>query len=213
MRTLLLIMNPRAIPSAIQSLSELKIDKAWMSYYTEAELETVIPSIINVTNYDRYTIISDDVIATQTALDEVLRLHDNFPNRVACGWTNLDAQYDLSTYHPKNLKYGLPHDNRYNFETMETARNMPDIATTRFHGMIFTTMNRELWKRYPFKTYNGCASDLHQCQRLQEDNTTIYTGRNTFVYHLKERRNQLDEAPEKQLLVGLEQPNIKYQTN
>jgi hypothetical protein len=201
--TLLIILNPRAIPECIDALRDLRgVNKAWCSYYTELELEHVIPRIIESTYYERYMILSDDTIPTQHALDTVLGLHDAHPDAVACGWVNLDSISGLATYNPAPLKASAPVVDAYSFTTLDEARSMPHGARTWFHGFVLSTMSRELALRYPFGSYHGCASDLHQCNRLQADDVPIYTSADAEVFHVKERANTLDQAYEKRLLIG-----------
>lgn len=202
MSTLLIIMNPRLIPDCIEALDALDVDKVWATCFTETELESVIPGIIESTNYSRYSIISDDTIPTQAAFDTVLDIHNDHPNSVACGWVNIDSVSNLSTYHPQQLAGSMPSIDAYRFETIDTARRMNGIQRTYFHAMVFATMNKELWQRYPFKSFQGHASDLHQCVRLQRDNIPIFTSRECYVHHVKEVRDRLDTAPEKRLLLG-----------
>lgn len=203
MKTLLLIMNPRAIPECIDALRELRIDKAWMSYYTEAELERVVPHIVASTNYDRFVFISDDATPTQAALDRVLSIHDEHPDAVACGWVNLDSISDRSTYNPQPLDLDqIGTMDAYNLASIQEARTMSGIQRTYFHGMCLATMNRQLLERYPFATYSGHASDLHQCARLQADDVPIYTAADTGFHHVKEISQTLDRAHEKRLLIG-----------
>lgn len=202
-RTLLIVMNPRAIPECIDAIRELRgVDKAWCSYYTELDLELIVPRVIKHTHYERYMILSDDTIPTQHALDTVLALHDEHPDAVACGWVNVDSISGLSTYNPEPLKANAPVIDAYSFATLDDARRMPHGARTWFHGFVLSTMSRELALKYPFKSYNGCASDLHQCYRLQQDNIPIYTSADAEVFHVKERANVLDKAHEKRLLIG-----------
>lgn len=201
--TLLIIMNPRAIPECIDALRNLRgIDKAWCSYYTETDLEHIIPAIIQRTTYDRYTIISDDTTPTQSALDAILKLHDRWPNAVTTGWCNLDAVSNKATYNPTPLRGSAPSPDAYTFTTIDKARRMQTPARTYFHGFVLATMNRELALRYPFQTFNGCASDLHQCYRLQADGVPILTTPDGEVHHVKEVANLLDTAPHKRLLIN-----------
>lgn len=201
--TLLIILNPRAIPDCIDALRNLRgIDKAWCSYYTELDLELVIPAIIERTNYARYSIISDDTIPTQGALDAILDLHDQHPNAVATGWCNIDSISGQATYNPYPLRGSGPVVDAYSFTSIDEARKLDQPAHTYFHGFVLATMNRDLAMRYPFQTYNGCASDLHQCHRLQADNIAIYTSAACEVFHVKERANVLDQAYEKRLLIN-----------
>lgn len=202
--TLLLILNPRAIPECIDALRNLRgVDKAWLSYYTETDLETVLPRLIDAYPYQRYSIISDDTTPTQEALDAILDLHDEHPNAVATGWCNLDSVSDRATYNPLPLRTSTgPSAHTYSFTSITTARELTTPARTYFHGYVLTTMTRELWLRYPFQSYNGCASDLHQCVRLQDDGVPIYTTAAGEVHHVKEIANQLDTAHHKRLLIN-----------
>lgn len=212
--TLLIILNPRAIPECIDALRELRgVDKAWCSYYTEIDLELVLPSLVANTNYQRYSIISDDTTPTQDALDNVLRIHTEHQHGLACGWVNIDAISNASTYHPTPLNTGAGVTNQaYTFATIDEAHAMPGTQRTYFHGMVFSTMTRDLALRYPFQSYNGCASDLHHCTRLQNDDVPIYTAANTFVHHVKEQRNRLDTAHHKRLLIGERARRVTIET-
>lgn len=208
--TLLIIMNPREIPECIAALTSLNIPKVWASYYTEVQLETVVDTIIKQTNYYRYTIISDDTTPTQDALDTVLDIHDQHPDAVACGWVNIDATCGLSTYHPTPLAGTGPSRDAYRFATLDEAHNIKNTQRTYFHAQTFATMRRYQWLTYPFGSYNGCASDLHQCVRLQLDDVPIYTSADAYVHHVKEIRDQLDTAPEKRLLIGEREPKLTW---
>ena len=67
-----MVLQPRAIPEAIESLNTLDIEKVWFRGYTEMELETVLNDFIKDTDYDYYWIIADDVVVDNKPL-EVLR--------------------------------------------------------------------------------------------------------------------------------------------
>lgn len=202
--TLLIILNPRAIAECIDALRDLRgVDKAWCSYYTETDLEAVLPRLIDELAYRRYMILSDDTIPTQNALDQVLDLADEYPDAVATGWCNLDSVSDRATYNPLPLRNESgPTLDAYSFASIEQARSLTEPARTYFHGYVLTTMSREIWQRYPFQSYNGHASDYHQCLRLQADGVPIYTIGAAEVFHVKETANRLDVAYDKRLLIG-----------
>jgi hypothetical protein len=203
--TLLIIMNPRYIPKCMAALRSLRgVDKAWCSYFTELQLEQVIPNLIAGTDYDRYMVISDDVVPTQEALDKILELHDQHPTDAACGWVNVDAVSGMSTINPTPLTECLPAAGTYDLMPLEEAEALPlEPLRTYFHGMVFITMTRERWLEFPFQTYRGFASDLHQSWRLQESGVPIWTHPEAYVFHVKERQNKLDKAPGKELLIGV----------
>ena len=69
---ILMILQARAIPEAIESLNSLEIEKVWFRGYTEVELETHLNRFIEQTDYDVYWIIADDVVVSEKPL-EVLR--------------------------------------------------------------------------------------------------------------------------------------------
>lgn len=201
--TLLVILNPRAIPECIDALRDLRgIDKAWLSYFTELDLEHILPRLIDELAYQRIVIISDDTTPTQAALDAVLDLHDEHPDAVATGWCNLDAVSDRCTYNPLPLRNSSgPTLDAYSFTSIQTARALTEPARTYFHGYVLTCMTRKLWQQYPFQSYNGHASDYHQCIRLQAHNVPIYTIADAEVHHVKEIANRLDTAHHKRLLI------------
>ena len=206
--TALIVMNAREIPDAIMSIRSLTgVDLIWASYYSEVELETVIPEVIANTYYKRYMIISDDTVVTQGAVESVLMTHDQSPEAVACGWVNVDNTGDRSTYNPEPLRHltgGMPPASAYGFASIDQTRQLDPRKAHRtyFHGMVLATMSRELWQRYPFGSYAGCASDYHQCLRLQLDDVPIWTHPDAYVYHLKEIQNRLDKNPVHALQIG-----------
>jgi len=207
--TLLMIMNPRAIPECIDAFRLLRgIDKAWMSYYTEAELVPVIADLIANTDYHRYLLCSDDTIPTQTALDAILTLHDKHPEAVTTGWVNIDSECGLSTINPAPLAGTRPSRSAYSFLPIEDVP--PGQIRTYFHGYALTCMSRELWQRYPYNVFNpldgGCASDYHQCLQLQAADIPIYTNPDCRFEHVKEIRDTRDQGAGKQLLLGHRAP-------
>lgn len=215
--TCLMIMNPRDIPDCMDAFDNLTgVDKVYFSYYTEAQLVPIINQFIATTDYERYALISDDAILTQHALDAILDLHDR-QGSVATGWVNLDSISLDTTINPHPLTDTTPTLEAYSLMNIWDALQLPPMPIrTYFHGFACTVMSRELWKKYPYDVYDagagGCASDFHQCVRLQADNIPIWTHPNTFIYHVKEVSNKLDNAPEKRILVGHHSPTITHIT-
>jgi len=92
-KEILMILQPRAIPEAIESLNTLDIEKVWFRGYTEMELELVLNDFINETDYDYYWIIADDVVVDNKPLD-VLR-PKLYAGEVVTGYCKL---YQTSNY-------------------------------------------------------------------------------------------------------------------
>jgi len=210
--TLLMVMNPRAIPECIDAIRELRgVDKAWMQYMTEIELVDVVARIIANTKYERYMILSDDCVPSQRSLDLVLDVHAENPDGLVCAWINVDNASDRTTVHPTPLRdLDYPTEDSYAFLTIDEVGELPrEPLRVYFHGCNLAVMNRDLWDAYPFGVYDaGFASDYHQCVRLQLGGVPIWTHPDALVYHVKEVQNQLDKAPEKQLLIGKRAPRV-----
>lgn len=206
MRTLLMVMHARQIPECETAISSLKgIDIAWLTGYTESQLVQVIADLIESTDYDRYSVISDDASPSQAALDLVLHLHDEHPQAVTCGIVNVDEASNLTTYNPQPLTGTIPALEAYSLTPYYDLLDLPPVPLrTYFHGMALATMTRSLWQRFPFGVFGedsrGWASDFHQCLRLQAASIPILTHKHAFIRHHKAVANQSD--PTRPLLVG-----------
>src|SRR2546428_12899914 len=96
-----MILHAREIPECLLSLKALKIDKVWFRGYTEKQVEPKMMEFIRSTFYQRYILISDDVIVTQQALDNLLELQDSGP--VVTGWCNIFPGETLANLELKPL--------------------------------------------------------------------------------------------------------------
>lgn len=215
--TCLMIMNPRNIPECMASFKAITgVDKLWLSYYTESQLIPIINEFIESTEYDRYALISDDAILTQSALNTILDLHDELGD-VATGWVNVDSISGQSTINPTPLRGYIPTLSAYSLMSLQDAADLPRLKPIRtyFHGYACTVMSRELWQHYPYNVFgaqsHGYASDFHQCVRLQADDVPIWTTPKAFIHHVKERANRTDQAPEKKSYVGIRTPGTKLE--
>lgn len=180
MKSCLMVMNARAIPECILSLKALKIDKAWFRGFTEAQLEEQITAFVKTTDYDRYILVSDDVIATQQALDNLLSLQGAGP--VVTGWCNIfpgqilanlvlkpianeqgSAYYRVRQILPKWLVKPLkqlyavglikaPVDAMLyrHFPIEDEIWALPPLFRTYFVGWAMTSITREFWLKYGF---------------------------------------------------------------
>lgn len=213
----MMIMNPRNIPECMASFKAITgVDKLWLSYYTESQLIPIINEFIESTEYDRYALISDDAILTQSALNTILDLHDELGD-VATGWVNVDSISGQSTINPTPLRGYIPTLSAYSLMSLQDAADLPRLKPIRtyFHGYACTVMSRELWQHYPYNVFgaqsHGYASDFHQCVRLQADDVPIWTTPKAFIHHVKERANRTDQAPEKKSYVGIRTPGTKLE--
>ena len=214
MKPLLVILNPRRIDECIRSFQALDIARAWLTGYTESELEEVFPRVVEDTAYSHYVVVSDDVVATQAALDAVLRLLDQHP--VVTGYCNLTegdkhvnlAPAPLPGPEPTTVGCGW-------YREDEIASWAADPVPTYFAGMSFTGMSREMWRRFPFRAVgsgSGCCSDWHNSWRLADAGIPIVAPKEGWIRHLKRPWSDPDlDNPQKLLLIGQIKPEVRLE--
>lgn len=221
MRTdaLLFVMNPRAIPECVRSVRDLRsVDVCWLSRFTEWELGDVLNEEIRKTSYRWYLVVSDDGIVTDEAVRLVLTaLADGHP--VVTGYSNLD---EIDPCRMNLTRGPIVGDLPRSAESYGPLRERNEVETwpepvvpTGFAGMSLTGMARDLWLRYPFRAMGspGCSwgSDWSLSTRLRDDGIPIVAARGAFVWHVKTKTNERDEAPGRGLLVGKEPSEVRYQ--
>ena len=202
-------MNPREIPECVASLEALPVDQAWLTGYTEAQLP--INHVIEQTRYDRYSIISDDAVATPEAFAAVLAAHDQHPDAVVTGYSPLardDPRVNLIDL-PLEGEVGRSH---IGLLALDDVRQRGVVFPTTFAGYAFTTATREVWLRCPHPQL-GNANDFHQSQQFARAGIPILAARDGMVDHVKEQWNMPDTDPRKRLWIGFVQPEVKWRFN
>lgn len=190
MKSLLVILNPRYLPECLLSLEQLNCDKVWVKNYTERDLETVLPDVFSQADHDNFIVVSDDVIATQAAFDEVEKLL-NEGYKVATGYCNLDpvSEYCSLTKSPPKQPYAT--EATYDWMTLgEVHRDRPDIIQTYHPSFAMTGMSREMWEKFPWRCFGksgrlGWAADLDLSIRLRDSGIPIFAPKRAFIYHTK----------------------------
>lgn len=214
---LLMVMNPRRIGAAIESIAELDVHKVWLSRFSEYGLRDVIADVIETTGYRHYMIVSDDGIVTQDAVDRVLELAGRWP--VVTGYCNLDESGDGRVNLTKRPLVGdTPTAEAYGeLWTRDEVETYPVAPVpTGFTGLSLTTMGRELWQRFPFEAIGGpdpapsFCSDFRLSVRLRDAGVPIVAARGAFTRHLKAAVNETDRTAGRELLVGVEPPAVTF---
>jgi hypothetical protein len=216
-RCLLMVMNPRLIDECVRSISALEVDKAWLIGYTEAQLEEAVPALVSDTDYDRYVIVSDDVVVTPRALEVVVEQGDGRPD-VVTGWTNLDTTDEglrmTSVTSAPFTAYESTAE-QYRWTPMREVVRGAAVRRTWFAGMCLTSMSRDSWLRFPFGTFNGggFSSDFDLSWRLQQAGVPVWALRDAGVFHVKECTSpwRLDAEPRKRLRLLGDQARTRLQ--
>lgn len=148
----LMIMNPRDIPECILSLKSLPIDKVWFRGYTEPQLEPIIHKFISDTKYKYYILVSDDVIVTQNALENLIEYQNQYS--VITGWCNI---YPVEAWSKKiplaNLELKPIENERtttyFRVRDNIPKRALPIIKKLLARRFIKDIINHFLYKHFP----------------------------------------------------------------
>jgi hypothetical protein len=121
------------------------------------------------------------------------------------GWVNLSR---------KPIHDPVPRIDNYEFMTyMAVATAESPLIPTGFVGMALTAMTRSVWRDFPFEVcqpYNAQV-DYSLSYRLTQAGIPMYAARDAFVLHQKERWNEMDQAPEKRILIGEVTPEVRLE--
>jgi hypothetical protein len=171
--------------------------------------------VIRTLDFDRYVMTSDDVVVTQEAYDAVA--HACTPDAVATGWCPLDETSDLVNITKSALRGTSPAIRAYDFYSRaEVDAHPADPVPTGFVGMGLTALHRShLETVMPLGCFlltdgRGFSSDFHLSRKLLDAGVPMVAPKAGFIRHVKERWNELDQAPSKRLLIGERAPEVVY---
>jgi len=211
MNPCLIVMQPRRIPSALEAIATLNVDRVHLIGMWEAELVPVIADIVERRDeYTHFLLLADDTEPTQAALDLVLKYAAR-GHEVVTGYCNNSLGSPLVNLTKSNFRVrdrSVWEDYDF-YERAEVEGYRHELVPSRFTGACLTCMPREMWRAYPFQVVThegeprGYSSDWKLSVRLQEDGVPIVAPRGAFVHHLKERSNsQAITNPVNRLWVG-----------
>jgi GT2 family glycosyltransferase len=189
-KPLLVIMNPRRIPAAMESITALKIDKLWVQNFTYTEISELLPGWLAQTDHDVIGTLADDTIVTQAALDLVLDAYQ--PGAVYTGYCNLyeDKQTDddfVNITKTPLIEMPTATWECYDWATKHEVEQCDGLYRSYFAGDSLSFHSREMWQTYPFQTAScGQQGDYALCVRLQRDNVPIYAVPGASILHLKQ---------------------------
>lgn len=197
-QTCLMIMNARDIPECILSLRALKIDKVWFRGFTEGQLEKEIAAFVASSTYERYILVSDDVIVTEFALENLLGLQDSAP--VVTGWSNImpgrdSAAVELKPIVKRDFYLGVRDKMprraaglvksfykgtaigkalidpfiRHHFPSLQEIWDKPPLFRTYFVGWALTSITRDRWVKHGFHYDNKGTAGHGSDQKMSLD--------------------------------------------
>lgn len=212
MKNVLMILQPREIPIAVNSLGPLPIDKVWFRAFIEPEIEEPMAKFINETSYDNYILISDDVTVKPSSLEAIEKALVDWT--VVTGWCRVDdtSQFANVTKEPLRLPDDAdwPANEDYTFYSVEQVKKMPLYFRTWFVGWALSGFRRDVWLRFPFEAnpYTESQSDWQTSWRMQKADVPITAVRDAYIEHLRKEPNPLtdhwlvDKEPGKVIFQG-----------
>lgn len=228
-REVLMILQPRAIPEAIESLNRLDIDKVWFRGYTQTELEVHLNDFIEYSDYDYYWLIADDVIVDEKPMDLLRPLL--YEGKVVSEYCKLSQESNQVNLADKVLslfkiygskKHPIKNHNRTDLEfkrfnyssvpeymTLEEVESNDGYFKTYFTGWSFTGASKEVWLKYPFQvSVGGSQTDAQFVMRfVGRDGGEIWTHPEASHIHLKENTHI---RLERDWIVGVQEPIIHF---
>jgi hypothetical protein len=207
-RSCLIVLHPRNIARAVESIDALPVDKVWFRAFTEPQLVEPLNRFIRETDYDAYAVVADDVIASRRAWDLVAEMLESSPG--ATGYCRLaqESPWVNVVRAPLRMPNGhFPVLDDYDFYHRDEVQRFPDpLFVTWFGGWALTALRRELWLEFPFRVNasSGGQSDFETFFRLGQP---ILCHRDTEIEHLKER---VAGVHSENVLVGREAPSIRF---
>lgn len=196
MNPLLVVLNPRRIPEAMDALNALDVPQARMQGMTERQVANHWGELTEGAHRRGFThmvVTSDDVIVTQHAFAAVTRAAQY---GVATGWCNLDETDVRVNLSDTPLATRCPAAESYTFPTVYDVLSGPFLRRTYFTGMCLTTMRLSVWEQFPFDPFDtpGYASDYNLSWMLQAEEIPVTAVKDGFVKHLKKTWNEVDRT-------------------
>ena len=195
----LMIMQPRRIDEAINSLKEnIDIPKVWFRAYTEPQVMAQMNNYIKETNFSHYIVMSDDGVVSKEAADTILKYGEKVENDVFTGWMNMHIEPDGSFSKISTVAQGTlptisdvsvgPQREEYpGWLTIEWVRHQAGFIQTALANFAMSIAKREMFLNFPLMTWpNGRSSDHHWSFRLQQSGVRIWTHPDAFIKHLRQ---------------------------
>ena len=197
---ILMIMQPRRIDEAINSLKEnIDIPKVWFQAYTEPQVMAEMNKFVRESNFSHYIVMSDDGIVSKKAADTILKYGEKISYKeVFTGWMNMHIEEDGSfskistvcpgTFPPKifSTRNGPGREGYPPWKSMEWVKKQEGFIPTAMANFAMSIARREMFLRFPLGVHpNGCASDHHWSYRLQNAGIKVWTHPEAFIKHLR----------------------------
>jgi hypothetical protein len=193
-KPLLMIWTARRIPVAHHHFRNLTgIPKLWIYGHTEYELADAVPAFLaEHPEYTHATLMPDDGIVSQQALDSVLKTARQYDRSAVGGWSNCDFTRHYTNIGLTKLVAPVP-KSMSDYGHLLSIDELGERETpfrAQFCGHTLLTMPSDLWlhektRLQPIPPAPGYASDYNQCKRLSEAGIELFVDPLAFVAHLK----------------------------
>jgi len=184
-RPLLFIPSPRDIPEVAESIGNLKIDKLWIKYHPQLEAYEHASIFFRNHDFTHLIIHPDDMLATQSELDQLIQDITEEPNRVIGGYCNVTA--GSTDWEDANISYSLPPDpphigtyQDYHWIPLKDLAGKSEIIKVKHSGFGLLALPRDVITKIPFRTDSGCCPD--SCLSLDLDKSGIDQYVDTRIY-------------------------------
>jgi hypothetical protein len=208
--SLLIVLNPRRIPDCVKPLKTLPIDVAYVQGMALPAALRMSTRIIERGGYKRYILTSDDVIVTPDAVRAVVSASRMNPDKLITGYCNLDTDSPLVNITKRPLAGDIPAVEAYDFYRRDELPQR-GLIRTGFAGLGLTCLSETIVGRLlPLGWFGtGWSADFHLSKKCEREGIAIAAPVGGFVWHVKERWNEHDRDPEKQLHIG--EPKVVIQ--
>lgn len=209
-KPLLLIPSPRFIEPFYDAVDNLEIDKLWMKYYPQEEAyQNGRYWFIRHLEYDSLIILPDDLLVEQEGINQLLEdaefydVISGYCNNTAGDTTNVDSDVSIGSLPPNPPLRGRYHE--FNWDSLLLLEHIrdkgPEIIPVMHQGFALTLLKREIVRKIPFRTSEGCCVDSCLSLDLDRHNIPQWVDLRVRSYHLKTNPDILLVGKEKKEMI------------
>jgi len=189
-RPLLFIPSPRDISEVLYSIDKLKIDKIWIKYEPQEDAYNHARTFFLHHDFTHLIIHPDDMLATQSDLDQIISDITEQSDRIISGYCNVTA--GDTDYEDANISFSLPPDppckgtyEKYYFEKLEHLAGLKEIIKVKHSGFGLLALPRAIVQQIPFRCDYGCCPDSCLSLDLSKAGIDQYVDTRVYCKHIR----------------------------